>query len=95
MAITISPTVPKNEPRDEPRNEDRMSLDQHGPIPKHQQLREILLDLIEGSTTEAPIPSERDLAKKYGGREAKSASGRIARGRRQCCSVGGKGNASV
>jgi GntR family transcriptional regulator len=59
MAITISPTV-------EPRNEDRMSLDQHGPIPKHQQLREILLDLIEGSTTEAPIPSERDLAKQYG-----------------------------
>jgi GntR family transcriptional regulator len=43
-----------------------MSLDQHGPVPKHQQLREILLDLIEGSTTEAPIPSERDLAKQYG-----------------------------
>jgi GntR family transcriptional regulator len=43
-----------------------MSLDQHGPVPKHQQLREILLDLIDGSTTEAPIPSERDLAKQYG-----------------------------
>ena len=43
-----------------------MSLDQHGPIPKHQQLREILLDLIEGSTHEALIPSERDLADRYG-----------------------------
>ncbi len=43
-----------------------MRLDQHGPVPKHQQLREILLDLIEGSAAEAPIPSERDLAKQYG-----------------------------
>jgi GntR family transcriptional regulator len=46
--------------------EGRMSLDQHGPVPKHQQLREILLDLIEGSTSEAPIPSERELVKRYG-----------------------------
>lgn len=43
-----------------------MSLDQNGPVPKHQQLREILLDLIEGSAAEAPIPSERDLAMRYG-----------------------------
>ncbi len=43
-----------------------MSLDQHGPVPKHQQLREILLDLIEVSGADAPIPSERDLAKRYG-----------------------------
>jgi DNA-binding GntR family transcriptional regulator len=43
-----------------------MSLDQHGPVPKHQQLREILLDFIEGSDSETPIPSERELAKKYG-----------------------------
>jgi DNA-binding GntR family transcriptional regulator len=43
-----------------------MTLDQHGPVPKHQQLREILLDHIEGSDTERPIPSERELAQKYG-----------------------------
>ena len=43
-----------------------MTLDQHGPVPKHQQLREILLDSIQGSNTEAPIPSERELAHKYG-----------------------------
>jgi GntR family transcriptional regulator len=43
-----------------------MSLDQHGPIPKHQQLREILLDLIDGSNAEEPIPSERELSSRYG-----------------------------
>ncbi len=43
-----------------------MSLDQYGPVPKHQQLREILLDFIEGSDNETPIPSERELAKRYG-----------------------------
>jgi GntR family transcriptional regulator len=43
-----------------------MTLDQQGPVPKHQQLREILLDLIEGSEPDQPIPSERELAEKYG-----------------------------
>src|ERR1700755_1686358 len=43
-----------------------MSLDEHGPIPKHQQLREILLDLIEGSNADEPIPSERELSSRYG-----------------------------
>jgi GntR family transcriptional regulator len=43
-----------------------MSLDQHGPVPKHQQLREILLDVIASSSPETPIPSERDLATRYG-----------------------------
>src|SRR5262245_5347327 len=43
-----------------------MTLDQHGPVPKHQQLREILLDLIEGSPAESLIPSERELASTYG-----------------------------
>ena len=43
-----------------------MTLDQHGPVPKHQQLREILLDFIQGSEAEALIPSEREVAQKYG-----------------------------
>jgi GntR family transcriptional regulator len=43
-----------------------MSLDQHGPISKHQQLREILLDFIDAAEPEAPIPSERDLTRQYG-----------------------------
>ena len=43
-----------------------MTLDQHGPVPKHQQLREILLDFIQGSAAEALIPSEREVAQKYG-----------------------------
>src|SRR4051812_19095080 len=47
-------------------DKDPMSLDQHGPVPKHQQLREILLDLIDASTPETPIPSERDLSNRYG-----------------------------
>jgi GntR family transcriptional regulator len=42
-----------------------LTLDQHKP--KHLQLREILLDLIEGSRqAEEPIPSERELATRYG-----------------------------
>lgn len=41
------------------------SLDQHKP--KHLQLREILIDLIEGSLqVEEPIPSERELSTRYG-----------------------------
>jgi GntR family transcriptional regulator len=43
-----------------------MSLDQHSPVPKHQQLREILLDLIESAGAGAAIPSERELAGRYG-----------------------------
>jgi GntR family transcriptional regulator len=43
-----------------------MSLDQHGPVSKHQQLREILLDFIDGAAPETPIPSERDLAAQHG-----------------------------
>ena len=43
-----------------------MSLDQHGPISKHQQLREILLDYIDEAAPETPIPSERDLATHHG-----------------------------
>lgn len=42
-----------------------MSLDQHGPISKHQQLREILLDYIDAAAPETPIPSERDLAAQH------------------------------
>jgi GntR family transcriptional regulator len=42
-----------------------LSLDQHKP--KHLQLREILIDLIEGSLqVEEPIPSERELSTRYG-----------------------------
>lgn len=43
-----------------------MTLDQHGPVSKHQQLREILLDFIDGAAPETPIPSERDLAAQHG-----------------------------
>jgi GntR family transcriptional regulator len=43
-----------------------MSLDQHSPVPKHQQLREILLDLIESAGSGATVPSERELAARYG-----------------------------
>lgn len=43
-----------------------MSRDLDGPVPKHQQLREILLDLIEVSGADSLIPSERDLANRYG-----------------------------
>src|SRR5882672_6426955 len=48
------------------KSEPPMSLDQNGPVPKHQQLREILVGLIGASATDTPIPSERDLAKQYG-----------------------------
>ena len=42
-----------------------MTLDQHKP--KHLQLREILIDLIESSLqVEEPIPSERELSTRYG-----------------------------
>ena len=37
-----------------------------GAAPKHLQLREILLDLIEASQVEELIPSERELAMRYG-----------------------------
>lgn len=43
-----------------------MSLDEHSPVPKHQQLREILLDLIEAKGAGAAIPGERELAGRYG-----------------------------
>jgi DNA-binding GntR family transcriptional regulator len=43
-----------------------VTLDQHGPVPKHQQLREILLDFIQESEAETLIPSEREVAQKYG-----------------------------
>lgn len=39
----------------------------NGPVPKHAQLREILLKLIEGELApDAPIPSERELMAGYG-----------------------------
>src|SRR5215467_12682155 len=53
-------------PPDDSEMDRRMSLDQHGPTSKHQQLREILLDMIDAAEPEAPIPSERDLTKQYG-----------------------------
>lgn len=37
-----------------------------GAAPKHLQLREILLDLIEAAEVDEPIPSERELATRYG-----------------------------
>ncbi len=44
------------------------TIDPLSPIPKYLQLREILLDLIEEAAprADAPIPSERDLARQYG-----------------------------
>lgn len=43
-----------------------MALDPRSPVPKHLQLRDILLDLIEGELgPEQPIPSERELAERY------------------------------
>jgi GntR family transcriptional regulator len=41
-------------------------ISQHGPVPKYFQLREILLDLIEGLEPESPVPSERELVERYG-----------------------------
>lgn len=43
-----------------------MRIDPSGPVPKHQQLREILLDLIETLSPDSPIPSERELSESYG-----------------------------
>jgi GntR family transcriptional regulator len=43
-----------------------MSLDHYGPVSKHQQLREMLRDFIDGASPETAIPSERDLAKLHG-----------------------------
>jgi GntR family transcriptional regulator len=43
-----------------------VALDQHGPVPKHQQLREILMDFIQEADAEALIPSERELSQTYG-----------------------------
>lgn len=38
-----------------------------GPVPKHRQLREILLALVDGELTpDAPIPSERELVSRFG-----------------------------
>jgi GntR family transcriptional regulator len=43
-----------------------MSLDPGSPVPKHLQLRDILLDLIEGELQpEQAIPSERELSERY------------------------------
>ena len=43
------------------------TIDARSPVPKYFQLREILLDLIENElTVDAPVPSERELAARYG-----------------------------
>lgn len=43
------------------------NIDARSPVPKYYQLREILLDLIEHELTiDAPVPSERELAARYG-----------------------------
>ena len=43
-----------------------MALDPRSPIPKHMQLRDILLDLMESELQpEAAIPSERELSERY------------------------------
>jgi GntR family transcriptional regulator len=43
------------------------NIDARSPVPKYFQLREILLDLIENElTVDAPVPSERELAARYG-----------------------------
>src|SRR4029450_2813712 len=43
------------------------TIDARSPGPKYFQLREILLDLIENElTVDAPVPSERELAARYG-----------------------------
>lgn len=42
-------------------------IDSRSPIPKHAQLREILLGLVERELTpDAPLPSERELSTRYG-----------------------------
>jgi GntR family transcriptional regulator len=43
------------------------NVDGRSPVPKYYQLREILLDLIEHElAVDAPVPSERELAARYG-----------------------------
>ncbi|GIJ47681.1 HTH-type transcriptional repressor YvoA [Virgisporangium aliadipatigenens] len=45
----------------------RTDIDARSPVPKYYQLREILLDLIERElAVDAPVPSERELAARYG-----------------------------
>src|SRR5438067_1131445 len=42
-------------------------IDNRSPVPKYYQLREILLDLIENELgVDAPVPSERERATRYG-----------------------------
>jgi GntR family transcriptional regulator len=42
-------------------------IDGRGPVPKHAQLREILLELVERELeADAPLPSERELCLRYG-----------------------------
>lgn len=42
-------------------------IDGRGPVPKHAQLREILLGLIDRELSpDAPLPSERELCQRYG-----------------------------
>jgi GntR family transcriptional regulator len=44
-----------------------MEISGRSPVPKHQQLREILIDLMDTELEpDAPIPSERDLGEQYG-----------------------------
>lgn len=43
-----------------------MTIDPSGPVPKHQQLREILLELIENMGPDCLIPSERELGESHG-----------------------------
>jgi GntR family transcriptional regulator len=51
-----------------PRGTDpEVNIDARSPVPKYYQLREILLDLIERELhVDAPVPSERELAARYG-----------------------------
>lgn len=43
-----------------------MEINPRSPVPKYQQLRELLLELIDTELTpESPIPSERDLVDRY------------------------------
>jgi GntR family transcriptional regulator len=43
------------------------NINSRSPVPKYYQLREILLDLIENElAVDAPVPSERELATRYG-----------------------------
>jgi GntR family transcriptional regulator len=44
----------------------KVRIDPSGPVPKHQQLREILLELIDTQSPDSPIPSERELGESHG-----------------------------